>query len=90
VNERTFQQEFVERFKAEAPEYPQPLADYRPIPGQHFYFDLAWPEKKIAVEIEPTDFSLRYLVGWNVFPLARHDEAALKLLVEDVRSALDA
>lgn len=87
MSEREFQQAFVEKFKAAAPGYPQPVRDYRAVPEQLLTFDLAWPEQKVAVEVGSKP-SVIHLTDWKVFSLSPYGKAHLSDVIEEVKRAL--
>lgn len=39
-------------FQCRATGLPEPVREYRGIPGRKFKFDLAWPDRKLALEID--------------------------------------
>jgi len=48
----TLERTFMTYWKALARGYPMPVPEYQAIPGRKFRFDFAWPDAKIAVELD--------------------------------------
>jgi very-short-patch-repair endonuclease len=46
------EQIFITRWKQIAPDYPMPEPEYYIIPKRRFRWDGAWPEQKVAIEIQ--------------------------------------
>ena len=88
MSEHEFQQEFIEFFRAAAPSYPQPVADY-PL-GDGKRFDLAWPEQHVAVGLASSSIILT-TNEWTVLAFSpQHWAADSQDIIRRVRRALDA
>ena len=88
MSEHEFQQEFIEFFRAAAPSYPQPVADY-PL-GDGKRFDLAWPEQHVAVGLASGSIILT-TNEWTVLAFTpQHWAADSQDIIKRVRRALDA
>ena len=90
MSEHDFQQEFIEFFRAAAPSYPQPVADY-PL-GDGKRFDLAWPDQRVAVVLgQPGDTVILTSNEWSVLGFTpQHWAVDSQDIIRRVRRLLDA